>query len=138
MQQFAVPQFIDVEPKVIGPITVRQFIMLIVGGLFIFIAFKLSSFLVFVVWAILIASVTITFAFARMNSRPFHFFLLSLIGTFLRPRVRTWVHDDTIPVTLVIAPTPVAKAPRLEAKQQALSRLRQLSLIVDTGGAYHD
>ncbi|KKS92044.1 MAG: hypothetical protein UV69_C0039G0006, partial [Parcubacteria group bacterium GW2011_GWE2_43_12] len=32
MQQFVVPQFIDVEDKIIGPITVRQFIIIMVGG----------------------------------------------------------------------------------------------------------
>jgi hypothetical protein len=30
MQQFVVPQFIDVEDKIIGPISVRQFLTLMV------------------------------------------------------------------------------------------------------------
>ena len=33
MQQFTVPQFIDVEPKIIGPITTRQFLIFLAAGL---------------------------------------------------------------------------------------------------------
>ena len=49
MEQFTVPQFIDVEDKVIGPITVRQFIILLFGGGFIFIAYRLSDFVLFLI-----------------------------------------------------------------------------------------
>ena len=38
MNQFVAPQFIDVEDRIIGPITTRQFVMMIGGGIVIFIA----------------------------------------------------------------------------------------------------
>ena len=49
MQQFTVPQFIDVEDKVIGPITVRQFIIMLAGFLAIAICYKLLDFAAFIV-----------------------------------------------------------------------------------------
>ena len=49
MQQFVVPQFIDVEDKVIGPVTVRQFLILLVGGGVLFIAYRLSDFTLFLI-----------------------------------------------------------------------------------------
>jgi len=40
MQQFTVPQFIDVEDKILGPITIRQFLILLVGCIVIFISYR--------------------------------------------------------------------------------------------------
>ena len=50
-QRFIVPQFIDAEDKILGPITVRQFIIMIVGGLLIFAAYKLADFGLFLLEA---------------------------------------------------------------------------------------
>ena len=49
MQQFTVPQFIDVEDKILGPISVRQFLIMLGGGLFAFVAYKVADFALFIV-----------------------------------------------------------------------------------------
>ena len=43
MQKFIVPQFIDVESKIIGPITTRQFLIMLAGLILGFAAYKLSD-----------------------------------------------------------------------------------------------
>jgi adenosylhomocysteinase len=48
MDQFTVPQFIDVEDKIFGPITTRQFLILLATGLILFIAFKLADIALFI------------------------------------------------------------------------------------------
>jgi len=48
MDQFVVPQFIDVEDKIFGPVTTRQFVILLIAGLIIFIAFKLADITLFI------------------------------------------------------------------------------------------
>ena len=50
MNQFVVPQFIDVEDKIIGPITTRQFIIMLAAILMDFVAFKLLTFIFFLVF----------------------------------------------------------------------------------------
>ena len=90
MQQFVVPQFIDVEDKVIGPITVRQFIILLAGGGLCFIAYTLSDFALFIFWFVVIAILTFFVAFVKVNGRPIHYFLLNIIQTSRRPRLRVW------------------------------------------------
>ena len=47
MQQFLVPQFIDVEDKIIGPITTRQFVEVLIGVLITFISYKILAFVYF-------------------------------------------------------------------------------------------
>lgn len=44
MQQFLVPQFIDVENKIIGPLTVRQFVIFLIAAGFIFLVLKFLLF----------------------------------------------------------------------------------------------
>lgn len=136
MQQFTVPQFIDVEAKIIGPITTRQFLIYVAAAIVIGISYKIFDFTLFLVIAIMVAIIASVFAFFRVNGRPFHFFILNFVQTLRRPNLRVWNHklvtddqrveevevkkDDIIPVKTVYQS----------------SRLAELSLIVDTQGRY--
>ena len=138
MEQFVVPQFIDVEDKVFGPITVRQFIILLVGGGIIFICYKLSDFALFLLEAIIIALITFVIAFVKINGRPIHYFLLNLVQTTMRSRLRVWnrlYSDAELKVyskeKAAVLPTKIITKNKVRA-----SRLAELSLIVDTGGIY--
>jgi len=137
MQQFTVPQFIDVEDKIIGPITVRQFIIIIIAGLFLFLEYKLSDFALFLLLGIPTLAVFATFAFAKVNGVAFHYFMLNVIQTFKKPKLRVWIREIITNIAKekdekeITAPVVVAqKAPITR------SHLSDLSLIIDTGGVY--
>lgn len=138
MQQFVVPQFIEVEDKIIGPITVRQFIILLVTGLLIFLAYKLADFSLFVLLALVFLGIGGILAFLKINGQPFHYFLLNLIQTFRKPRLRIWDKTYSQEELRSYIQTEKVKViiPRVKKEPLAMSRLAQLSLIVDTGGAY--
>ena len=137
-RQFLVPQFIEVETKIIGPVTTRQFIIMMVSGMLDFIFFKLFLFNVFLVVTIINTIVFGIIAFLRINGMPFHFFVLNLIQTLKRPNRRVWektvlkaierkdTKKNVEPVTTVVHKQPLKS-----------SRLSALSLMVDTGGAYN-
>lgn len=137
MEQFTVPQFIDVEDKIIGPVTVRQFIIMIVAGFFLFLEYKLSDFALFILLAVPTILLFATLAFVRINGMPFHYFILNFIQTFKKPKVRIWARSDEVfhehqqskTTETRVIPT---KAPATR------SRLSELSLVVDTGGAYQN
>ncbi len=138
MQRFVVPQFIEVENKVIGPITVRQFLILMGAGLIIALAYRLLYFNSFLVVAVLILVIAAVFAFAKVNGTPFHFFLLNFINTMKKPKLRVWnnramdVIDKKMPDLKKDDYQPVRK--QLYKK----SRLAELSLVVDTRGRYKE
>jgi len=138
MQQFVVPQFIDVEDKVIGPITVRQFIIMLVGGGLIFIAYKLADFALFLLEFVLIAAVTFIIAFIKINGRPIHYFLLNVIQTSKRPKLRIWQKMfSNAEIRSYTKLKVVSLPPQIRTKNKVrASRLAELSLIVDTGGVY--
>jgi len=138
MQQFVVPQFIDVEDKVIGPITVRQFITMLVGGGIIFIEYKLTDFSLFLLEGIITAIVTFIIAFIKINGRPIHYFLLNVIQTSRRPKIRVWQKKFTNTELKSYSKEEKTKLPpqiRTKNKVRA-SRLAEMALIVDTGGVY--
>lgn len=138
MQQFVVPQFIDVEDKVLGPLSVRQFIILLVGAGLLFLLFNLVGLIEFVFAAILVMLLLFVFAFIKINGRPFHYFLLSLLQTFRRPSLKLWMKD--VERYQFKGEIVSKKKGRQYVPKQKLplstSRLTQVSLVVDTGGAY--
>lgn len=138
MQQFVVPQFIDVEDKVIGPITVRQFIIMLVGGAFIFVAYKLSDFTLFLLQFVFISAFTLVIAFVKINGRPIHYFLLNVIQTTRRPKIRVWQKVFTDAEIKSYGQKKEIQLPAKTATKNKVraSRLAEISLIVDTGGIY--
>jgi hypothetical protein len=135
MQQFTVPQFIDVESKVIGPITARQFLIFIAALVFGGVAYLSFDFELFLVVAVLLIIIAGVFAFLKINGRPFHFFVLNLIQTFKKPKLRVWNHKIGKNLeTEIINIEYKEKIPRKEFYNK--SRLAELSLVVDTKGQY--
>jgi len=139
MQQFTVPQFIDVEDKIIGPITARQFIIMLAGFILIAICYRLFDFSLFLTVAIVLFGLSITFAFIKINGRPFHLFVLNLIQTIKRPSLRVWNHltGRSVGDSIKEDKQMVTSAKSAPAERLPESRLAELSLIVDTKGAFH-
>lgn len=78
--QFQIPQFTEIEDKVIGPLTIKQFLYLLAGVLVIFILFKTLNFFVFIILAIPVAAISFALAFIRINQQP----LASTMKNFFR------------------------------------------------------
>jgi PrgI family protein len=70
--KFRVPQFIDVEDKLFGPLTFRQFLYLLGAAA---LAFVIWSLIPFKFIAVMLAGPVLGFgvalAFVRINNRPF-------------------------------------------------------------------
>lgn len=136
--QFVVPQFIDVEDKIFGPITARQFVILLAAGLTIFVAYKFADLALFIFLLALIGGTALILAFVKINGQAFHYFVLNIIQTLRRPSLRIWnkVYNKTDLLLLqeeakVAVPEIVKHIPKL-----SYSRIRDLSLVVNTGGYY--
>lgn len=140
MQQYTVPQFIDVEDKIFGPITTRQFIELIVGSLFLFIFYRLFDFTLFVIVGLLDFAITGIIAFVRVNGVPFHYFILNATQTLRRPRLRVWnksLSTQEVKEILKRMEIPEEKTKEIPFKKPLTSSsLSEIALIVDTGGQY--
>lgn len=134
--QFLVPQFIDVEDKIFGPLSVRQFIIIIIAAGALFVSFRLADIGLFIVEALIIVLATIAFAFIRVNGRPFHYFVINLIQMTRRPQLRVWRRDVTSEELRLPRVTAPPKQDTQHKPPLTASRLAELSLVVDTGGVY--
>jgi hypothetical protein len=104
--QFQVPQFIETEAKIVGPLTMKQFFF--VGGaaaLVVFFYFSLPFF-VFIVLSFIVFSLAIALAFMKYNGQPLPTVLKSAFFYFWNPRFYIW---KTSPE--VIKPIKVPKVP---------------------------
>ncbi len=144
MEQVTVPQFIESEDKILGPITVRQFVIMFVAAIILFAAYKFADFSVFIVTCIPVGGGAAIFGFLKVNGQPFHFFLLHIVETLKKPSLRVWrrntgtggfsfLHGKTKPASDEIEDE-VYQIP--EHAHLSGRKLSNLALIVDTGGAY--
>ena len=134
MQQFTVPQFISTENQIIGPITTRQFVIMMAGFVLMGVCYKLFTFWAFAGISVLIFAVTGVIAFLKINGQPFHYYILNLSQYFKKPRLRVW--DIQVKILKEEKEEVKVKLPSRIKKKVAPSRLSELSLIVDTGGTY--
>ncbi len=140
-EKYMVPQFIDNEDKILGPITVRQFLIMLGAVAALFIAYKLSpSTLIFVLIALLIIVVAGTFGFVKIQSQPFHLFFLNFLASQLRPSLRVWdkeLNEAQLRAFIELGKVTVAEVdPNQGKRRPTSSRLRDLTLVVNTGGVY--
>lgn len=138
--KYIVPQFIENEDKILGPITVRQFILSLIGVFAIFIEYRLLTLPYFIMSAALTAGVVGVFGFVKVNGQPFHIFFLNLVQTLMRPALRNWDKQPTdAELRFWIKPQTVAlpaEGAVLRKERPGSTRLRDLSLTVNTGGVY--
>lgn len=137
-QQFVVPQNIDAEPKLLGPITPRQFLIIFAAVLLCAVLKALLSFVLFVIASIPIAIVALVVAFVKINGQSFHYFILNIIQTLKKPKIRVWKKDLSDDYLRQFIQKEVKKEEEKFARKEFVgtSRLNELSLIVNTGGAY--
>jgi|SRR5688572_1228903 len=139
MSQYVVPQFIDVEDKILGPITTRQFAILMITALVMFIIYKLVYIWYAVAIDVTLLGMALVMAFVRINGQPFHYFLLNFVQTFRRPNIRVWNKDltDAEIIALAKVDIPPPPPPKIYKEAPTTSRLSELALVVNTGGVYH-
>lgn len=137
-EKFIVPQFIEKEDKILGPITVRQFLISL-GTVFVaFIEYRLFRFAYFIPVVVVTAGIGGVFAFVKVNGQPFHIFFLNFLQTSVRPKLRVWDKTLSDAELKPFLTEPVEEAVAAIKRKPAPSarHLRDLALIVNTGGTY--
>src|SRR3989338_3154882 len=69
--QHQVPQFIDVEDKIFGPLTAKQFFYVAAGGSIIFIMYVFFQMWLVILIGVPVAAFSLALAFLKLNGIPF-------------------------------------------------------------------
>ena len=127
MAQYQVPQFIEVEDKIFGPLTLKQFIYLAGGG-----GLCLMFFTLFPLWLTLILCVPVlTFsaalAFYTINGRPFILALEHAVSYFFGSKLYLWKPRKADAPATGQATVEVEKAQAQMVPKLSNSKLKDLS-----------
>ncbi|MFA6047416.1 MAG: PrgI family protein [Parcubacteria group bacterium] len=87
---FNVPQFLDIEDKIVGPLTAKQLGWLGLGGVVALVFWNFLDTQGFIIAAIIIAAVFSAMAFYRPYGQPLIAFLSSSVFYIFRPRMYVW------------------------------------------------
>lgn len=136
MSTYKVIQDVEAEDKLVGPLSLRQFIYAIIVVVLGFIMFKLAMInpllaLPFLPPAILFAVLAAPFG----HDQSSEVWLLAKIRFFLKPRTRTWNQSGLQELVTITAPKKVERALTNGLNPyQVESRLQALAQTIDTRG----
>ena len=88
--RFEVPQFIEIEDKIFGPLTWRQFLYLGGGIGMALVMFFYLPLILFVLLGIPLALLAGALSFYPVNNRPFSFFLEAIINYMSGQHLYLW------------------------------------------------
>lgn len=93
--QFKVPQFIDIEDKVFGPLTFKQFAYLAGGGGLAYLSFRLLPTLIALVVGPVFIVFALALAFVKYNQKPFIDVVESFFKYYTHSRLYLWHKQPT-------------------------------------------
>ncbi len=132
MEQYQVPQFIEVEDKIIGPLTLKQFLWLLGGAATLFVIWAFTDIALFIILAVPTAALFAALAFYKINGRPFIFFIFTLIIYIFKPKFFLW--DRRIEVKDIKTEKPKKVIPKkASSKKLTESKITRLATILDRG-----
>ena len=130
--QYQVPQFVDLEDRIIGPLTLKQFLYLAFAGALIFVFWFLFNFYLWLIISAPLAAIAAAFAFLKINERPFVYFFLSFIRYFSKPKLYIFSSKPPEP-SEEPAPEEKPEVPPIQEKRLTASKLKELALSLDIG-----
>ncbi|MBU6141786.1 PrgI family protein [Patescibacteria group bacterium] len=92
--QFQVPQFIETEDKIVGPLTLTQFLYVAAGGGVCFILFFFLQTPLWIFFVLLIMPASVSLAFVKINGRSLPVVLLAALGYYWKPRFYIWQREE--------------------------------------------
>lgn len=95
--QYQVPQFIEIEDKVIGPLTFKQFVYVLGGGGISFALYVWLPFLLALPLIGLALGTAATFAFYKVNNKPFVYILESALKYVIGSKLYIWKKETKKP-----------------------------------------
>jgi len=125
--QFKVPQFIDIEDKVFGPFTFKQFAYLAGGAGLFYLSFKFLPTIIALILGPAFAALALALAFYKYNDKPFAHLLESLIRFYSRSRLYLW-HKQDMTTAKKDIPEAIASKERATLTE---SKLKTLSWSLD-------
>lgn len=137
-----IPQNVYIEDRIVGPLTLRQTLIIAAGGGFSYALFAVFSRaygglgIVGTVIAWIPCAVCVLFALVRINDMSLMRICLLFLEHLQKPSVRTWAPRRGISITIHTASAPAAQVRETQEKErraatQTQEKIEELSAAVD-------
>lgn len=135
MSQYKVPQNVEAEDHILGPLTLKQFIYAIIGVAWAGLSYALFH-AVFALMIIVAAPITILFlllAFYQRDGQNFEQLLIAMVGYFSQSRQRLWRKDEVVDSFRIQANAVVVEQTQRNPVE-VRSELERLGTMIDSRG----
>ena len=131
MATFQIPQFIEEQPKVIGFLTLPQFLYLAAAAGISFAAFYVFTFFLWLLVTLVAATAAIALAFVKVNGQSFPTVLRAALAYYWKPHIYTWSRAPS--ESKLPGAGDIEKIDALRRKIGIEEKLRSLALQITTG-----
>ena len=132
--QFKVPQKIDIEDRILGPLTMVQFVYAVLGAGAGYLMLSTFPSPINFVLAIPVFILTFCIVFVKINGRSFGLFLRNLLAYSLNPKTRLWHKSENNVRVEIYQPKVQQVADPYANKYYSKADISKLANIIDTRG----
>lgn len=125
--RYQVPQFIEIEDKIFGPLTLKQFIYLAGGGGLSLLFFTLLPLYAAIFFIIPVMGFAFALAFYKVNGRPFIVAVEHAVAYFFGSKLYLWKQREAKAVPVPTTTKVPANLATLGVPKLSESRLKDLS-----------
>ena len=141
--EYQVPQFIEVEDRIIGPLTLRQFIYLAGAGGLCIVYFSYISLIFAVVLSIPTLALGVSLAFYKVNGKPFIEVLDAGFNYYTSKKLMLWKYTEptakeTSDAAAAAAASEAAARPVRGAPRLTRGKLSELAWSLDVKASSGD
>ena len=127
--KYQVPQFIEIEDKIIGPLTLKQFVYLAGGAGMAFVIYTFLPIYIALVLIIAVVALAVCLAFYKINNKPFIDFLESAFLYYTKQNLYIWKKEEKPMPTQTSQAAPEAR--QVYVPKLSDSKLKDLSWTLD-------
>lgn len=127
--QFRTPQFIDIEDKIFGPFTFKQFIYMLGGAFMAYLSFRLLPFIIGAPLGLGLVCLALLLAFYKVNNRPFITILQAWVKYQIAAKLYIW--HKTAPKKTTTQPVAIPKTGPSATNSLSDAHLKDISWSLD-------
>lgn len=129
--RFQVPQFIDIEDKIFGPLTIKQFIYIAGGAGLCFILFRFLPLILVIPLGVIVLGMSFALAFYQINNKPLIYIIQSAFGYYVSSKLYLWKKKDKSPEKAVQEGIKETDLPPIYVPKLSQSKLHDLTWSLD-------
>lgn len=135
MGQYKVPQDVEAEDHILGPLTLRQFIYAVIGILWALLCFAILKKVLplLIVVGVPPTLLFLLLAFYKRDGQNFEQLLVAMAGYFGQSRRRIWMKEPIVEAFKIVPPK-VNQEVTQRNSSEVRSQLDQLASVIDSRG----